>query len=39
MVLDDASFSILNGIFLAKSPHEFSSACCAIAVGIAHGPV
>ena len=39
VVLDDAGFSIPNGVFLAKSPHYFSSACCARAVGIAHEPV
>ena len=32
VVLDDAGFSIQNGVFLAKSPHYFSRACCARAV-------
>ena len=36
VVLEDAGFSIPNGVFLAKSPHTFSSACCARAVGITH---
>ena len=39
VVLEDAGFSIRNGAFLAKSPHYFSSACCARAVVIVHEPV
>ena len=38
-VLEGAGFSTRNGAFLAKSPHYFSSACCARAVVIAHEPV
>ena len=36
MVLEDASFSIPNGVILVKLPHTFSSACCARAIGITH---
>ena len=39
LVTNSAGFSIPNGIFLVKSPHKVSSACCARAIGIAHEPV